>query len=68
MEIEISIIMPCYNAGEYLNLSLNSILNQEFINWELVIVNDGSSDSSLAIAYQYQNLDKRIKVVSKENG
>ncbi len=64
----VSIIMPCYNAGKYLRDSINSVIRQEFTDWELIIVNDGSKDTSLDIALSFQNTDNRIKVVTKENG
>lgn len=58
----ISIIMPTYNALPYLEECLNSILNQSYTNWELLAVDDQSSDKSLAILRQYAAKDKRIKV------
>ena len=60
----ITIGLPFYNASLYLESALISILNQEFKDWLIVLVDDGSTDSSLDIAYKYQNLDSRITVVS----
>ena len=64
----ISIIMPCYNAAKFLRISVESVLKQVYTNWELVIVNDGSTDESEKIALSLAGIDDRIAVVSKENG
>ena len=58
----VSIVMPVYNAGKFLRTSLESILNQTYTNWELVAVDDGSQDNSLAILKEYANQDKRIRI------
>lgn len=60
----ISVVMPVYNAEKYLSLSIDSILNQTFKDFELVIINDGSKDSSLKIIKKYK--DKRIRVVNNK--
>ncbi len=62
----ISIILPVFNGEEYLSQAIDSCLNQSFKNWELVIVNDCSTDQSLKIAKYYQTIDKRIKIVENE--
>lgn len=64
----ISIIMPCFNAGEYLRDAIQSVIDQVFTEWELVIINDGSTDKSEGIAREFERKDARIKVYSKENG
>ena len=64
----ISIIMPCYNAGRYLTVSVQSVIDQTLQDWELIIVNDGSTDNSESIAGGLALADSRIQVVSKENG
>lgn len=64
----LSIIVPIYNAGQYLENCLNSIINQTFQDIEIILVNDGSTDNSVEICQKYQRLDKRIKIISKENG
>lgn len=65
---EISIIVPVYNVEKYLSKCIDSILNQTFINFELILVNDGSSDKSPVICEEYKKLDDRIKVIHKSNG
>ncbi|UWO54336.1 glycosyltransferase family 2 protein [Catenibacterium mitsuokai] len=61
----ISIIMPVYNKELYIRESINSVINQSFKDWELIVVNDGSTDNSLSIASSFQ--DSRIKVFSTKN-
>lgn len=65
MEIKISVIMPAYNAGKKIKRSIESVLNQKFVSWELIIVNDNSSDDTLEIINKYQKKDVRIKVINK---
>lgn len=57
--------MPVYNKELYINESINSVINQSFKDWELIIVNDGSTDNSLSIASSFE--DSRIKVFSTKN-
>lgn len=64
----ISIILCCYNGDKFLLQALNSILNQTYIDWELIFVNDGSTDGSLQIAEALQLKEDRIKIFSKPNG
>lgn len=58
----ISVVMPVYNAGLFLRESLDSVLSQTYKNWELICVDDGSSDNSLNILLEYASADSRIKV------
>lgn len=62
----ISIILPVYNGEAYLSKAIDSILNQSFLNWELIIVNDCSTDQSLDIAKRYKEIDSRISIVENE--
>ena len=64
----ISVIVPVYNVEKWLPRCLDSILNQTFIDFEVVLVNDGSLDNSLQICKEYEKKDNRIKVFTKENG
>ena len=64
----ISIIVPVYNVEKYLNQCLNSITNQTYKNLEIILVDDGSTDTSGSICDEYAKRDARIKVIHKENG
>ena len=64
MNVNISVIMPVYNAEKYLIDAIDSILNQTFINFEFLIINDGSTDKSKEIILSYN--DKRIRYVENE--
>lgn len=64
----ISIIVPCYNQSEYLAEALQSVLDQSFLDWECIIVNDGSPDDTEKIAQEWLSKDNRFKYISKENG
>lgn len=63
----LSIIVPVYNVESYLRDSLNSLLNQTFPDYEVICVNDGSTDNSLNILEEFSKKDARIKVISQEN-
>ena len=65
---EISIIVPIYKAEKYLRKCLESILKQTFTNFELLLIDDGSPDTSGSICDEYAKKDNRIKVYHKENG
>lgn len=67
MEPLVSIAMPVYNAEKYLESCLDSILNQTYKNWELIAVNDFSTDQSKAILNNYTNKDSRITVYDNNN-
>lgn len=64
---KVSVIMPVYNAGHYLHRSINSILSQTMTEWELILVDDGSTDSSSAVCDEYASKDTRIRAVHKPN-
>lgn len=63
----ITVILPVYNGEKYLRESILSILNQTYRNFELIIINDGSTDSSLEVIREYEKQDSRIIVISREN-
>ena len=67
-ENKVSIIIPVYNAEKFIGKTIESVLNQTYKNWEMLIFNDKSKDNSLKIIKKYSEKDERIKVVdSKEN-
>ena len=61
----VSIILPFYNSQKFLDATIKSVINQTYKNWELFLINDGSSDNSLEIAVKYLK-DKRFKLISYE--
>lgn len=65
---KISIIVPVFNVEQYLPRCIDSILNQSFRNFELLLIDDGSSDNSGNICDRYAKNDFRIKVFHKKNG
>lgn len=66
-EIVFSIIVPIYNCGKFLNKMLDSVLNQTYENFELILVDDGSKDNSYSICQEYEKKDDRITLIHKEN-
>lgn len=63
----ISVAMPVYNGEKYLAEAIDSILAQTFVDFELIIIDDGSTDNSLSVLQAYQKRDSRIQLVSREN-
>lgn len=68
METLISVIVPVYNVDKYLKRCLDSIISQTYKNLEIILVDDGSTDTSGEICDEYAKLDGRIKAIHKENG
>ena len=66
-KIKVSLIIPVYNAEEFLDESINSILNQTLSDIELVCVNDGSKDDSLKMLENFSKKDNRIKIIEQKN-
>ena len=66
-DILFSIIIPMYNTEKYIAATLDSILKQKVNNYEVVIINDGSTDDSLKIVSSYENKFKKIKIINKKN-
>lgn len=64
---DVSIIVPVYNTEKYLNRCVDSILNQSFENFELILIDDGSTDRSLQIMREYESKDKRVRIFSNKN-
>ena len=67
MSVKVSVIIPVYNSEKYLEQTIQTILKQSLKEFELILVNDGSSDKSLSICKEYETKDKRIKVIDKKN-
>ena len=63
-EVSVSVIMPAYNAANYISESIRSVQNQTFKNWELIIIDDGSCDDTRKIAHQFQANDQRVECLS----
>lgn len=66
--MQLSIIIPVFNAEKYLSECLDSVLNQTFSDFELICINDGSTDNSAQILEAYKQKDSRIKVIHQSNG
>ncbi len=65
----ISIIMPCYNSEKYIRKTLYSVFGQTFTDYEVIFINDGSTDSTLSILNQWkEQYSDRVEIISKENG
>ena len=64
---KVSVIIPVYNVDKYIEECLDSIINQSLKDIEIICINDGSSDNSLDILYQYEKLDERVKVINQTN-
>lgn len=68
MNPKLSIIVPVYNVEKYLDKCIVSILNQDYEDFELILVNDGSTDRCIEICNKYLSKDKRIVLINKSNG
>ena len=66
--MKISIIVPVYNASQYLCECIESILSQSFRDFELILINDGSTDNSLSICKSYERQDKQDQNHQRSNG
>lgn len=63
----ISVVIPVYNVSKYLKQCLDSIVNQTYKDLQIILVNDGSTDDSLSVCEEYQELDPRVIVISQVN-
>ena len=66
--MEVSIIIPCYNKEQYIEACIQSILTQEFRSFEIIMVDDGSTDRTGYLCDQIATLDTRVKVYHTSNG
>ena len=67
-QVKVSIVAAVYNVAPYLSDLIDSVLNQTYHNWELLLVNDGSTDESGRICDDYLRIDSRIRVIHQPNG
>ena len=65
--VKISVVMPIYNASDYLRPAIDGVLNQTLSDIELICVDDGSTDNSLSILKEYQQSDDRVRIVTENN-
>lgn len=65
---KVSVIIPAYNASPFIEKCINSVFNQSYSNLEIIVVNDGSTDTTPEILNKLSNIDGRLKVISKKNG
>ena len=64
----LSVIVPVYNTEKYLHRCVDSLLQQDLKDIEIILVNDGSTDGSGAICDDYARIDGRVKVIKQDNG
>lgn len=67
MDSLISVIIPVYNTEKYIGRCLDSVIGNTYKNLEIICVNDGSNDGSLSVLKEYEEKDKRIKIISQKN-
>lgn len=65
---KVSIVIPVYNSEKYLRMMVDAVLKQTFSDFELILVDDGSTDTSVDIVDHYAQIDKRVKAIHKQNG
>ena len=63
----LTIVIPAYNAQRFIDRSINSVLNNTFTDYELILIDDGSHDGTLSIMKEYEQNDDRIVVFTHEN-
>jgi glycosyltransferase involved in cell wall biosynthesis len=67
MQPEVTVLMSCYNAEDWLAEAIGSVLAQTYRNFEFILVNDGSTDNTLNLIQEYGKIDSRIKIITKDN-
>ena len=63
----ITVIMSCFNSEKFIKETITSVLNQSYVNFEFIIVNDGSTDKTLSVIQNFAKIDKRIIIINKNN-
>ena len=66
MDKLISIVIPNFNKSDFISETISSVINQTYPNWELIIVDDGSTDNSIEVISRFVNADKRIKLFERD--
>ena len=64
---KISVIIPVYNAEKTIRRCLESIMSSEYEEYEVIVVDDGSTDNSASILFEYANRDRRVKIINQPN-
>ncbi|MFH1867224.1 MAG: glycosyltransferase [Patescibacteria group bacterium] len=64
--VKVSIILPTYNGSKFISLAIDSVLKQNYSDWELIVINDGSTDNTAKLIQDYQRQDRRIKYLKNE--
>ena len=64
----ISVVMPAYNTGKYIGEAIESILNQTFQDFEIIVIDDGSSDNTVDVVMSYMEKDNRIRLIQNQHG
>ena len=65
---KLSVIIPIYNVEKYLRRCIESVLKQTYLNLEIILVDDGSTDGCAKICDEYKEKDERVSVIHKKNG
>ena len=65
--VKVSVVMPVYNAYDYLRIAIDSVLSQTFTDIELICIDDGSTDKSLEILKEFQQADTRVRIITENN-
>lgn len=65
--VKLSIIIPAYNVEEYIGACIDSILSQSYENYEVIVIDDGSSDRTVEIVREYSKKDTRVKLLQQKN-
>jgi len=68
LKSKVSVIIPCYNQGNYIGETLQSLQSQTYSNWECIVIDDGSTDNTVAVVDDFCQKDSRILLFSKSNG
>ena len=67
MDKKVSVVVTCYNHEKYIADCIESVLNQTYSNWEMIIIDDGSTDATFTIAEKYAGKDNRIQAYTQKN-